>query len=122
MSSKEFWEDDPNLFATYRFSYIEKEKRTIETNNYVCWLNGLYNHDGNGKLLSMLRHFIASLFKKQPPLDIDNYPSEPYDLLGNKKEKSIENKKQNKMEEYMKEMRYFSNMKEKFKNKYKKGE
>ena len=46
MSVKEFWEDDPELFWAYRFSYINKLKRETEQNNYNAWLQGLYFFEG----------------------------------------------------------------------------
>ena len=42
MSVKEFWEDSPDLFWAYRFSYFEKIKLTQEINNYNSWLQGAY--------------------------------------------------------------------------------
>ena len=33
MSIKEFWEDDPELFWAYRFSYIQTKKQEQELNN-----------------------------------------------------------------------------------------
>lgn len=45
MSVKEFWEDNPDLFWAYRFSYITKMKNEQEMFNYNAWLQGLYFYD-----------------------------------------------------------------------------
>lgn len=42
MSSKEFWEDDPQLYWSYRTFYLKKIQQEAETLNYECWLNGSY--------------------------------------------------------------------------------
>lgn len=38
MSVKEFWEDDPDLFWAYRFSYYIKQKEEQEKFNSNAWL------------------------------------------------------------------------------------
>lgn len=45
MSVKEFWEDDPDLFWAYRFSYFTKLKSEQETFNNNAWLQGAYFHE-----------------------------------------------------------------------------
>lgn len=52
MSIKDFWENDPELFWAYRFSYINKLKRESETFNYNAWLQGLYFYEGLSIALS----------------------------------------------------------------------
>ena len=42
MSSKEFWEDDPQLYWSYRTFYLKKLQVEADTINYECWLNGSY--------------------------------------------------------------------------------
>ena len=42
MSSKEFWEDDPQLYWAYRTFYLEKLKKDADTINYEAWLKGSY--------------------------------------------------------------------------------
>ena len=42
MSVKEFWEDDPDLFWAYRFSYYERLKNEQEMFNQNAWLQGGY--------------------------------------------------------------------------------
>lgn len=45
MSVKEFWEDDPDLFWAYRFSYFTKLKKEQEKFNNNAWLQGAYFHE-----------------------------------------------------------------------------
>lgn len=42
MSMKEFWEDNPDLFWAYRFSYYNRYKSQSKINNYNAWLIGAY--------------------------------------------------------------------------------
>lgn len=42
MSVKEFWEEDPNLFWAYRFSYFERLKTQQDIFNNNAWLQGAY--------------------------------------------------------------------------------
>jgi len=42
MSVKEFWEDNPDLFWAYRFSFYNKIKRENELFNHNAWLQGAY--------------------------------------------------------------------------------
>lgn len=95
MSAEEFWKDDPQLFVSYRISFINQKERKMEEEDYISWLRGLYIHDGNGKLFSSLKQFlvnlIAGMFKGQKDnTKIDTYPKKPYMEL--EKEKKIENK------------------------------
>lgn len=46
MSIKEFWEDNPDLFWAYRFSYFNKLKFESEQVNYNAWLQGAYICEG----------------------------------------------------------------------------
>lgn len=46
MSVKEFWEDNPDLFWAYRFSYFNKLKFESEQVNYNAWLQGAYICEG----------------------------------------------------------------------------
>lgn len=45
MSVKEFWEDNPDLFWAYRFSYFKKLKEEKERFNNNAWLQGAYFHE-----------------------------------------------------------------------------
>jgi hypothetical protein len=75
MSIKEFWEDDPELFWAYRFSYITKLKRESEEKNYLAWLQGMYVFEG-------VSIAIANSFGKANL----KYPSEPYGMEAKKKD------------------------------------
>ena len=44
MSSKEFWEDDPQLYWSYRTFYLKKIETETEILNYENWLNGSYTY------------------------------------------------------------------------------
>lgn len=78
MSIKEFWEDDPDLFWAYRFSYYNKKLEEGEIANHIAWLNGAYVHDAVSVALN-------NAFSK---VKIE-YPKKPY---GNSmKEDSMEN-------------------------------
>ena len=67
MSIKDFWENDPELFWAYRFSYINKIKRESEINNYNAWLQGLYFFEG--VTIALANSFGKGNYK---------YPVEPY--------------------------------------------
>lgn len=45
MSSKEFWNDNPDLFWAYRFSYYNREKNKQQQMNYNAWLQGAYIYE-----------------------------------------------------------------------------
>lgn len=129
MSAEEFWKDDPQLFVAYRTSFINKKNREMEELDYKCWLQGLYIHDGNGKLFSSLKQFIgniiASMFKgKKDNKQIDTYPIKPYmELAKEQKKEEIEKKKKENYQEYQKSMIYFGTVKQRFlENLKKKGE
>lgn len=76
MSIKEFWEDDPELFWAYRFSYITKMERESEINNYNAWLQGVYFYDALS--ISLANSFGNGNYK---------YPLMPYGMEEKKKEK-----------------------------------
>jgi len=136
MSAEEFWKDDPQLFNSYRISFIKRKEREMEEEDYKSWLQGLYIYDGNGKLFATLRQFIsntlASMFKgKKDNTKIDVYPSKPYFELKKeeeaKKKKEQEEKERNKKyENFENSLKYYGAMKqrylEKLKNEQEKGE
>lgn len=47
MSSTEFWDDDPQLYWAYRFSYEKRvefeQKKEMEQLRFGCWLQGKTN-------------------------------------------------------------------------------
>lgn len=76
MSVKEFWEDDPELFWAYRFSYIQKLKQNQEIINTNMWLQGAYIYEAISVALS-------NAFSKTK----STYAKEPYNLSNNKEDK-----------------------------------
>lgn len=134
MSADEFWKDDPQLFVSYRTSFINKKKREVEETDYKCWLQGLYIHNGNGLLFSSLKQFlgntISSILSKNGKKDtskIDTYPNKPYmELEKDKKKQMLKEQKNDKYKEFENSLVYFGTLKqrylEKIKNKSKKGE
>lgn len=124
MSADEFWKDDPQLFVSYRTSFINKKKREMEELDYKCWLQGLYIHDGNGKINGSLKQFIGNMFSKTPNRQkIESYPLKPYTELELQKKKEKE-KKEEKYEEYQSSLVYFGSLKQRYLEnlKQKKGE
>lgn len=69
MSVKDFWENDPELFWAYRFSYINKLKRENEMKKYDMWLQGLYFYEGIS--IAIANSFGNGNYK---------YPVEPYGI------------------------------------------
>lgn len=128
MSADEFWKDDPQLFVSYRTSFINKKKRKMEEEDYISWLRGLYIHDGNGKLFSSLKQFIANIiasFTKTPKdtKKIETYPTMPYSELKNKDEKEqIRKEKEDKYANYEQSLLYYGTLKKRYLEKIKKGE
>lgn len=126
MSAEEFWKDDPQLFVSYRTSFINKKKREMEELDYKCWLQGLYIHDGNGKLFTSLKQFIhntfASMFKgNKDNSKIDTYPVKPYNET--RKEQELEEKKKKHRETYEQfenSLVYFGTLKQQYIEKLKK--
>lgn len=124
MSADEFWKDDPQLFVSYRTSFINKKQREVEEFDYKCWLQGLYIHDGNGKLNSSLKQFIGNMVSKTPDITkIEPYPSKPY-LEEEKEKKQEQSKKEKQYEEYQSSLVYYGSIKQQYleKLKQKKGE
>lgn len=88
MSIKEFWEEDPDLFWAYRFSYLEKARREKNLFNERAWLQGAYFYEAISVSLSQ-----AFGDKKAKYSDV------PYDLEGKKK---VEIPRRNTLEEQIK--------------------
>lgn len=120
MSADEFWKDDPQLFVSYRTSFLNKKKREMDELDYKCWLQGLYNHNGNGILFNSLKQFIsntlAGMFKgKKDTTKIDTYPSKPYnEIEKDKKREEEEQKKRDKYKEYENSLMYYGTMKKRY--------
>lgn len=127
MTSKEFWEDDPNLFVSYRTSFINKKKREMEEINYTCWLMGAYNFDGNSKIEQNQTISISRMLGGKAHYSKDTYPSKPYDLANGTN--NSQNKKQTKEEQrqimqkqYEQDCIFFSSIKQRFIDSIKEGE
>lgn len=115
MSAEEFWKDDPQLFVSYRTSFFNKKKREMEETDYKSWLNGLYNYDGNIKVMLNLKQFlyniVSSIFKGQKDnAKIDTYPKKPYTEL--EKEKNKPQKVKDKHKDYHNSLMYFGSIKQ----------
>ena len=123
MSADEFWKDDPQLFVSYRTSFINKKKREMEEEDYKSWLRGLYIYNGNGLLMSSLKqllHNIVAGFSKTGKQDnkkIESYPSKPYTELQKESIKE-ENKKKTvrdeKYKQYENDLVYFGTLKQQY--------
>ena len=123
MSAEEFWKDDPQLFVSYRTSFINKKKREMEELDYKCWLQGLYNHDGNNKLFASLKQFIGNLvvgmFKgSKDTTKIDTYPTKPY-IEKQKELEQKENRKKQDYKEFESDLVYFGTLKQQYTEKLK---
>ena len=90
MSVKEFWEDAPDLFWAYRFSYLERKRRERDFYNEQAWLQGAYFYEAISVALS-------NAFSKEKT----QYRSEPYDLYSDK-QKETPKQKNNILEEKIK--------------------
>ena len=116
MSADEFWKDDPQLFVSYRTSFIKKKQREAEEQDYISWLNGLYVYDGNSKLNAELRQTIGNLFAKVPNnVKIDSYIKKPFREL--EKEKNENNKVDKKYQNYQNSLIYFGSIKKVYRDK-----
>ena len=83
MSVKEFWEDNPDLFWAYRFSYYTNMKREQEDMNFKAWLQGAYFHEAVSIAL-------ANSFGKGKKV---SYSTKPYNLTKEDEEKEIASKR-----------------------------
>lgn len=89
MSVKEFWEDDPDLFWAYRFSYLERKKRERDFQNEQAWLQGAYFFEAVSVALS-------NAFSKEK----HSYREKPYNLY--EQEETPKQTKINTLEEQIK--------------------
>ena len=125
MSAEEFWKDDPQLFVSYRTYFINKKKREMEEEDYKCWLQGLYIHDGNGKLFASLKQYLGNLFAsmfrgKKDNTKIETYSKKPYfELLKEQNEEKTKEQIKDKYKEYENSLLYFGTMKQRYLEKIK---
>lgn len=124
MSAEEFWKDDPQLFVSYRTSFINKKKREIEEEDYKSWLRGLYVYDGNSKIISSLKQLIQNLFSfKKDKTKIETYPTKPYmELEKEKQREQQEIQKKNRYTEFENSLVYFGTLKQQYLEKVKRKE
>ena len=132
MSAEEFWKDDPQLFNSYRISFINRKEKEAEEEDYKSWLRGLYIHDGNGKLLVSLKQYItntlASMFKSSKDnKEIEPYPKKPYTQLFEKNNSNFKGQQElASYKNFENSLNYYGTMKQRYldnlKNKNKKGE
>lgn len=87
MSVKEFWEDDPDLFWVYRFSYFERLRAEQEMFNNNAWLQGAYFHEAISVAL-------CNSFGKQKV----EYSKQPYGFDKNNEEQEEQKKQQLEMQ------------------------
>ena len=113
MSSEEFWKDDPQLFVSYRTSFINKKKREMEEMDYKCWLQGLYVYKAAINSEEVLRNTLVNMFSsKKQNLKLEEYPKKP--LSETSKEDKKETKKEDKYNNFQNSLCYFGSMKQRY--------
>ena len=83
MSVKEFWEDNPDLFWAYRFSYYTNQKYEQEVVNFQSWLQGAY-------FFEAISVALANSFGKGKKI---SYTQKPYCLTKEDEERDIQEQK-----------------------------
>lgn len=124
MSADEFWKDDPQLFVSYRTSFLNKKKREMEEADYKCWLQGLYIYDGNNKINATLKQMLINMFSKSKDnREIPPYTTKPY-LELQKEEQFKQTEKEHKLNDYNSSVVHFGTLKQQYTDrlKQKKGE
>lgn len=120
MSAEEFWKDDPQLFYSYRTSFLHKKQRELEEEDYKSWLRGLYIHNGNGLLFASLKQYatniLAGMFKGKKNNDqIDTYPTKPYsELEKDRKKKKAESEREVKYKKFQSDLVYYGTLKQQY--------
>lgn len=72
MTAKEFWEDDPSLFWSYRISYMNRKKTEQEIQNQMMWIQGAYIYDAVTKALANSFSKNAKYKYLEKPFDFDS--------------------------------------------------
>ena len=80
MTSKEFWEDDPMLFWSYRISYIQRKQTEQKIQNQLMWLQGAYFFDAVSKAIANSFSKTAKYKYLEKPFDIGNQQIEKTEL------------------------------------------
>lgn len=123
MTSEEFWYSDPELFNCYRTSFINKEKRKVEYDNYTSWLSGLYIHNGETILNERLIISISKMMgDKTSKISNATYPTQPYNLNKQNNEKvktQDEIVKESKYNNYQNSLKYHATIKQRYLEKMK---
>lgn len=91
MSVNEFWEDNPDYFWAYRFSYYNNLKAEEHRMNFQLWLQGAYFHEAVAVAL-------ANSFGKGKKV---SYAEKPYNLSKEDEEAEYK-KKQEQLEKQIK--------------------
>ena len=113
MSSEEFWKDDPQLFVSYRTSFINKKKREMEEMDYKCWLQGLYVYKATINSEEVLRNTLVNMFSsKKQNLKLEEYPKKPFSEMNKEEKKEIQ--KEKKYEDFHNSLCYFGSMKQRY--------
>lgn len=122
MTSEEFWKDDPELFNSYRTSFINKSKNEIELWNYKCWVQGFYNYEGNITSANKLSYEISLMLgnkgQKAPKIE---YPNKPHNLQKEEQKQTKEEIKEKNRKQYFNDFNYFATMKQRFIEEVKEG-
>lgn len=123
MSADEFWKDDPQLFVSYRTSFLNKKQREMEEEDYKSWLRGLYVHNGNGLLFNSLKQFISQIVSgKKDNTKLNTYPTKPYfEIEKEKQQRKEQDEKKKKYEEFENDLVYFGTLKQQYLDKIKKN-
>ena len=117
MSSEEFWKDDPQLFVSYRTSFINRKQREMEEWDYKCWLQGLYIYKGTICSEELLRGTLVNMFSsKKQNFELDTYPTKPFQELQKEEErkKKETTTKKEKYENFQNSLYYFGSMKQRY--------
>lgn len=97
MSTREFWNEEPELLWAYRKSYIDQLNVSKDIENYKAWLNGLYVFDAVSKC-------IYNSFGRKETQQALNYIEKPYDFYSKTKTKEeVEKEERLRIEEQIKE-------------------
>lgn len=98
MSYDDFWYKDPELFFSYRFSYLKKLEIDQKKINYEAWLKGLYAFEAHTVAL-------AKAFGGKNSQSAE-YPKKPHDF------DHVSTSEENKEDKFLKTRNFWSRFKE----------